>query len=230
MQRVAQEFRRRSEPGRRFRFALAPETDITSAKDMEQDDARGVGEAGPHAAAPGRAGSDVDWGAIKDAFLYSGWSIKRICAKHGSTYGTIRHRAETDGWVRVVPMKSLRPGRPPRLPGMPKKKHATKAQRRRREMVERLFKVLDAKLREIEERMAISDSEAAPPQSAADRERDTRGLTALARLLAKVIELDDAAREKEAGTADKTTSAKETGQDADRLRQDLALRLKRLDQ
>jgi hypothetical protein len=80
-------------------------------------------------------------------------------------------------------MKSLRPGRPPRLPGMPKKKHATKAQRRRREMVERLFKALDAKLREIEERMTISDSEA-PPQSAADRERDTRGLTALARLLA----------------------------------------------
>ena len=199
-------------------------------KDMAQDDARGEGEAGPHVVEPGTACGGIDWEAIKHAFLYSGWSIKRICAKHGSTYGTIRHRAEIDGWVRVVPMKSLRPGRPPRLPGMPKKKHATKNQRRRRAMVERLLNVLDAKLREIEEWMANGDSTIAAPQSAADRERDTRGLTALARLLAKVIELDDATRAKEAGKTDKTMTAKETSQDADRLRRDLALRLKRLAQ
>jgi hypothetical protein len=233
---------RGSRPGRPFepRF-LAPQGDgrevrhltttfggfIYIGKDMEQDGARGAGDAASIEREARR--DDIDWEAIKHAYLHSGWSIRRICAKHGSTYGTLRSRAKAEGWVRIVPMKSLRPGRPPRLPGTPKTKGTTKDERRRRAVTERLFKIVEAKLTEIEERMAISESDRAL-ESAADRERDARSLAALARIYAKLVELDDAAKKARGAEEDKQESAKETGQDADRLRQDLALRLKRLDQ
>jgi hypothetical protein len=65
-------------------------------------------------------------------------------------------------------------------------------------------------------------------QSAADAERDARALIGFTRLYAKLIELDDAAR---AGGQGKTEGSKpEATDDADRLRRELALRLKRLNQ
>jgi len=182
---------------------------------MQQDDPRGEG--------------GIDWDAIKHAYINSGWSLARIAAKHGSSADTIRARVRKYGWIRIVPMTPLRGGHPPRLAGVPKVTRATRNEVRRRQIAERLFTVVEAKLREIEERMAIRDSDSAP-QSAADRERDARSLTALARVYAKLVDLDDAAKAKGDAEAAKQASVKETGQDADRLRQDLALRLKRFDQ
>jgi hypothetical protein len=190
---------------------------------MQQDDACGAGEADSHAAR-----RDVDWDAIKQAVIHGDWSLRRIAKKHGVGETTIINRMRKRGWVRLVGTKPLPSGTRAGAPGVPREKRAKRKRFNRRKMLQRLFQVLDAKLREIEERMAISDTETASPQSAADAERDARALTALARLYAKLVELDDAA--KQGGQGSKDESAKETSQDADRLRQDLALRLERLDQ
>ncbi len=217
--------------GRRLHLSSSRDGDDTSdiGRTMEQDDPRGEGEAEPpaHEAAHDTGREAVDWDAIKHAVIHGDWSIRRIAEERGVGETTIRSRMLREGWVRLVGTKPLPSGLRAGAPGVPRKKRAKPKRLRRRQMVQRLLQVLDAKLREIEERMAITDTETASPQSAADAERDARSLNALARLYAKLVELDDAARQ--GGQGRKQESAKETSQDADRLRQDLALRLERLD-
>ena len=189
---------------------------------MEQDDPQPEGEADAHAAH--RDG--VDWEAIKHAVVDGDWSLQRIAEAHGVGETTIRTRMHKEGWVRLVGTKPLPSGRRAGAPGVPREKRAKPKMFRRRQMVQRLFQVLDAKLTEIEKRMAAGQSGEATA-SAADAERDARSLSALARLYAKLVELDEAA--KQGGQGGTQESAKETSEDADRLRQDLALRLKRVD-
>jgi len=127
--------------------------------------------------------------------------------------------------VRLVPTRKLRPGRKPRPPGEPPPKPEKQF---RRDMVKRLLEVLDKRLMLLETRMAPDAEPGEAMQSAADAERDARTLSGLARLYAKLVELDDAAR---AGGKGKTDNAKpEATDDADRLRRELALRLQRLNQ
>jgi hypothetical protein len=133
---------------------------------MEQDEpSRGEGVAA-------RLGIDrngVDWNAIKHAVLYSGMSYRRISDKLGSCEKTIGSRARREGWTRIVPLQPLPCGRRARPPGAPRPKRPTADQLRRRKMVQRLFEVLDGKMREIEERMAAAQRGEAPA-SAADAE------------------------------------------------------------
>jgi len=55
-------------------------------------------------------------------------------------------------------------------------------------------------------------------------------LSGLARLYAKLVELDDAARGDTKGKPERSVTKPEATDDADRLRHDLALRLQRLNQ
>lgn len=191
--------------------------------DMEQDDPLDR-EGGEQA----RAGDGVDWAQIEHSYIHGDWSLMRIAEAHGSTPTTITAYAKKYGWVRLVGTKSLKRGRRPRLPGAPMSKRATVDQLGRRKIVRRLLEVLDGKMREFEERMAhMQDSGAAP--SAADTERDARSLNALARLYAKLVELDEAAKppsSKDSQGSDKLAATR--SDDADQLRRDLALRLERL--
>jgi hypothetical protein len=197
-----------------------------SGGEMEQDDPlKGEGGDAARAENAGHASGAVDWDTIKHAVLYSGLSYRRISDRHGSCEKTIGNKARKEGWVRVVPLQPLPCGRRARPPGAPRPKRETADQIRRRQMVRRLFEVLDTKLREIEERMADARAEGTAPQSAADSERDARSLTALARLYAKLVELDDAAKTAGEGS-DKGAATR--SDDADQLRRDLALRLERL--
>ena len=75
---------------------------------------------------------------------------------------------------------------------------------------------------EIETRMAENDGR---PQSAAEAERDARNLNSLARLYAKLVEMDEAKAARGVPNDHKKTK---DGADADRLRRDLAGRLARL--
>ncbi len=199
---------------------------------MEQDDPRREGDI---AAAERDARSNpatmirgVDWSAIERAVLHSGMSYRRIAERLGSCEKTIGHKARREGWARIVPLKALPCGRRARPPGT-KPYRPTAEEIRRKQMLDRLFQVLDAKMREIEERMSNANQTGAAPQSAADAERDARSLNALARLYAKLVELDDAAKQSGAAAEDKIGNAKGQSENAVGLRQDLALRLKRLD-
>jgi hypothetical protein len=135
-------------------------------------------------------------------------------------------RAKKEGWVRLVGTKPLKTGPKPRPPGEPKPKPAAQL---RRDMVRRLLEALDKRLMLLEKRMA-PDAEGEPTQSAADAERDARTLSGLARLYAKLVELDDSASAKGKPDQDKSATKPEATDDADRLRRDLAVRLQRLNQ
>ncbi len=165
----------------------------------------------------------VDWEKIKDDFINGDWSIARIAEARGSSETSIGKRAKREGWVRLIGTKRLRSGPKPRLPGVPR---PTPDQRRRRQMIKRLFEVLDGKMRQIEERMAQAESADGAVQSPAEAERDMRMLSSLARLYAKLVELDDAVLKSEAGQGTDNDAATRS-EDADRLRRDLALRLER---
>jgi hypothetical protein len=176
--------------------------------------------------APRRPYSDrgYDWEAIKHAVIHSDWSFDRIAAKYGPHPSTIRARAKKEGWVRLVGTVPLTPGRKPPQPGANKGGRPTAAETRRRNLSLRLFKVIDAKLKEIEARMQQQGESGAPP-SGADTERDVRGVNTLMGLYAKLVELDEAARKDKEGSQSAATMRSE---DAEALRRDLALRLDRL--
>jgi transposase len=161
--------------------------------------------------------------AVEQDYVYGDLSIDRIAAKHGTSDKTVTRWAKEGGWVRLVGTRPLKPGRKPRPPGAPPAKRATIAEMHRRNLVRRLYQVLDVKLKEIETRMQQVEGESAAPQSSADAERDVRSLTALARIYSKLVELDEAANRKGSGKAEAARS-----DDADQLRRDLALRLERL--
>jgi hypothetical protein len=172
----------------------------------------------------------TDWKGIEQAYVKGDWSLRRIAEAFGTSRWTLANRAAKEGWVREVGTKPLAPGRKPRPPGVPPPPRPNAQQVRARRIMARLFAALDEKMKALEARIAHAQDEAAPPPSAADAERDARTLSSLARLYAKLVELDDRAREQDGGPKGSETDAarSEALPDADRLRRDLALRLQRL--
>jgi hypothetical protein len=189
---------------------------------MEQDDPLGPeGGDRSRAESAGDAPTGIDWVGIEREYIYGDKSLNRIAALYGSSSGGIRYRAKRDGWVRLFGTTPLTPGPAARLPRAPR---PNADQLRQRRLARRLFKVIDAKLQEIETRMNKADANAAPP-SAADTERDVRSVSSLIGLFDKVVELDEAARK--AGKGSETSTVRSEA-DADRLRRDLAERLGRI--
>lgn len=193
---------------------------------MEHDDPLDREGAAQAPAAPANATDQdaIDWTAVEHDFIHSGLSQERIAERHGTTRQRVARRAKADGWARLVPTKPLPFGPKPRPPGAPK---PSRAQRRAARILERLYRALDEKMKLLEERMAQAQSADGVPQSAADAERDTRNLGAFARLYAKLVELDEAARNNKTGQGSDKPAATRSD-DADQFRRDLALRLERL--
>lgn len=190
---------------------------------MTQDEPSGEGGAA-RAAAPPAAGG-VDWEAVRHDFLYSGMAQRRIAYKHGTSEASLRERRIAEGWERVMPCVPLPKHRARPRAGEP----PTPTQQKRTRLTKRLFAVVEAKITELERRMAETKG---APQSAAEAERDTRALTTLMQLYAKLVALDEAAQA--ANKTDTTTNENagatgaRTDDDADRIRRDLAGRLERL--
>ena len=181
------------------------------------------GEARAPSVRDDRVNATIDWEAVHYDYLHSGMSEARIAWKHGTSEETIRRRKHAGGWERVAPLVRLPTRRPPPpSEGRP----PTPTERRRRRIVTRLYELLDAKMSEIETRMAENEGR---PQSAAEAERDARNLNSLARLYAKLVEMDEAkAAHDKAARGGKDRKKTQDGADADRLRRDLAGRLARL--
>jgi hypothetical protein len=171
-----------------------------------------------------------DWESVKHDFVHGDWSQRRIALAHGVSERALTFRAKKEGWVRLVGTKKLKPGRKPRAPGEPKAKRAAVEEVRRRDIIRRLLEALDKRLIHLEKRMAPDAESGDVAQSAADAERDARTLSGLARLYAKLVELDDSASGKGEPDQDQSVMKPEATDDADRLRRDLALRLQRLNQ
>jgi hypothetical protein len=195
---------------------------------MTQDDGNDPGARGAAASGVDTSGvtaPGVDWDAVRHDFLHSGMAQRRIAWKHGTSANKMRERQRAEGWVRVAPCVK----RPTRWSGPRAGEPPTPTQLRRGRLNKRLHAILDAKLTELELRMAERKD---GPQNAADTERDTRTLTAILQIITKLGALEDAARaadknDKNANENADTTGAR-TEDDADRLRRDLAARLARI--
>ncbi len=124
----------------------------------------------------------ADWEGIKQAYIHGDWSLRRIGDFHGASEHQIRAEAKRNKWVRLVGTKPLR--RAAKVP------EAKPDELRRRDMVRRLLDALDKRLLQLEARMAPDAEAGGETQSAADAERDARTLSGLARLYAKLVELD----------------------------------------
>ncbi len=171
-----------------------------------------------------------DWEGIEQAYVHGDWSLRRIAEAFGTSEYMIRTRAKTDGWIRLLGTKPLPRGQKPRAPGAPKAKSATAEKQRRRNLVGRLLNALDQGLMQLEARMAPDAKTGGQPPNAAESERDARTLSGLARLYAKLVELDAGAEGGGKAEQGKGALKPEATDDADRLRRDLALRLQRLNQ
>lgn len=172
----------------------------------------------------------LDWEGIRHAYVFGDWSLRRIADAFGTSSKTLTKRAQAGGWIREVGTKPLPRGRKPRPPGVPGAPRPNVREARARRIVSGLYAALDEKMRQIEERMAKAQEAGAEAPSAADAERDARTLSGLARLYAKLVELDDGAQSAGGREQDQATAALEATDNADRLRRDLALRLQRLNQ
>jgi hypothetical protein len=166
----------------------------------------------------------IDWEAIEREYVHGDKSLDRISAIYGPSGSAIRKYAKAGGWVRLVGTKPLRGGRPPRRPGQPVVKPPSVKLRRQQSFIKRLFKLLDNRLKAMEERMADTHANL-QELSAGEIEREARAVSTIASCYAKIVELEEAARK--AGQVSET-SAVRSAEDADRLRRDLAERLMRL--
>jgi len=154
---------------------------------------------------------NIDWAKVAQVFATS--DDKLIAQRFGTSWQRIHGRAKREGWRR--PLAGI-DGR-----ALAAAEEAEGA--RRQQIVARLFKALDEKMTQIEERIGRGGTEPPSPQ---DSERDARALVALAGLYAKLVALDEAARNE--GRGELKPEAKKAGRDADAFREDLARRLRRL--
>lgn len=162
--------------------------------------------------------NEPDWAQIAHAYATRPERLSDIAARFGVSRQRIQARARREGWQRAPALDAA----------VLAKAEETQGPARRRIMA-RLFKALDEQMMQIEKRIADG---ATRPQSAADAERDARALSALAGLYAKLVALDEAAKEAAGDQGEQTGRGRmsEAGRDADRLREELARRLQRLNQ
>jgi hypothetical protein len=164
-----------------------------------------------------------DWERTRHEYEHCPDSLDVIAKRNGVSRTTLFARTKAEGWERKVKTIWRQRRGKDELAAL-----AVETSRRvlGASIAGRLYRAIDRKLQEIEKRM--SERPDGELQSAADAEREARSLAALARLYAKLVELDEAAKTNREAEAKKQESAKETSVDADRLRRELALRLKRL--
>ena len=155
----------------------------------------------------------VDWIEIRRLCAETKRTIVDIAAEFGVTPDAIYRRRSRQAWPARGSMAASET--PPPSPNIP----ATRKPGERKRLIVRLRAAVIASLTRLEERMKTSSS-----SSLADDERTTRVIATLTRTVDKIKELEaDAKSRRRAKSGPAYTS-----HDADRLRLELADRIKRL--
>jgi hypothetical protein len=160
--------------------------------------------------------ADVDWKKVERLVRTTDLSFYAIAERTGAARSTIRHRAAKGEWRPGL--KPLPPPRPPieRTPRTPADA--------RRALIQRFYRAIDTKLKQMEQRMKKEMQNDDATQSAADHERDTRAIGGLINQLAKISEYE-ADLDRSAGQGDDFA---DLAAEAERYRRELAERLARL--
>ncbi len=186
------------------------------------------------------------WEDIRHAYETSAETVREIGIRFGIPHPEISRRAnlKDSGWklrergivalqlanakraamrleASVTPAASVVSPSPP----SPKPHHISGGPTHRRAIIRRLYDVLDAKLTEIEARIADNTVLSDPAA-----EREARQLANLIKIFEKLTELSDAPAKITKTTATPVTAADQNEDDAERFRQDLLERFARLQQ
>ncbi len=174
------------------------------------------------------------WAAVRRDFDNGELTLAEICARHGLTASQFYRHRKAQNWPPRGRARVVDRARPARLQRLRVAANGsdTLRLRRRLQMIERLYAVLEQELRAFESGEIQSCEPQDGPVSAAERERSARTLTSLIRSFDKICEFDDKARQA-IRTADEARQAgeqpdSERAGDADSLREEIARRLERL--
>jgi predicted nuclease with TOPRIM domain len=147
------------------------------------------------------ARSAPDWAEIRRLYEERrDLTVGSICERMGVSAVTLRWHARHEGWRRRI--KSV---------------HG-KAPEPRQALLDRFYKAIDLKLKQLETTMSQEES-----KSPADAERETRALGTLIRNVEKVTELKDELDR--AGTGPQSRHPRLTPEDAERVGRELAKRI-----
>ena len=159
---------------------------------------------------------DADWKKIERLVRTTKLSIYAISQRTGVAESTLRLHARRGEW---------RPGlEPPPPPPPPIERAPRTPADARRALIQRFYKAIDTKLKQMEQRMKKEMQNDDGIQSAADHERDTRAIGGLINQLAKISEYE-ADLDRPAGQGDDFAIV---AAEAERYRRELAERLARL--
>jgi len=170
-----------------------------------------------------------DWAAIARAYADETIRVQDVCGRFGVSLSGLYRRARKESWPRRLSRRAAALSIPAASAGAETRIDAEPAPTGRRAlMVARLYKVLEDKMRALEDRIARSATGAGGGvfDSPIDGERDARTLNALVRLFAKLNEMEDGGRA--ASASPHLTDYGAAYEDAERLRRDIASRLARL--
>jgi len=160
---------------------------------------------------PARSGPP-DWDAIRLSYETTTRSIRSIAAEHGVAASTLRRRRKQESWRPRPDCKHTeRPAAAPRGKGRPQS------------LVSRLYAILDHTLELMEQRMTSGE-----PPTAAERERESRALSTLARAVGQISELNPDPISPKPAARPGAGSDSDERRETDRLRLELARRLVKL--
>lgn len=164
-----------------------------------------------------------DWERVKQEFMFCTDPLDVIAERNGIGRGALTRHANAANWQRQVTTVQR-----PRRTKAELAEAGTESTRRAlsKNLAARLYLAIDRKVQEIEMRMQQAEDEG---RSAVDVERDARTLSALARVYAKLVELDGAKKPATEKRETKKPSPARSSEDADQLRRDLVRRLERHD-
>ena len=161
------------------------------------------------------------WAEARGLRETAGLGVGEIAVRFGVTEETVRRHAEKDGWLS-----------PPGTPAPPAKRtirlRGASSVVSRRQLIKRLHKAMDTKLRLMERRMEtqMTNLDAGKDLTSADHERDTRILGAMIKNIEQVKEMQadlDRVTRGQPATADDA----ELFAEAERFRREIAERLAR---
>jgi hypothetical protein len=159
------------------------------------------------------------WAEARRLREADGIAITEIAARHGVHRETVRRHAEADGWAAQRANARL-----PRSALL-----RSNSVVGRRQLIKRLYKAMDTKLRLMERRMEaqMTNLDKGSDLPSADHERDTRAFGTIIKNIAQVKEmqadLDRVTRGQPANAADAELFA-----EAERFRREIAERLARI--
>ena len=150
----------------------------------------------------------TDWQKIREAYEGKVETVKDICVAHGINSAALYKKAQEEKWVLRNAQRSKQRKDHGKAGGGQVEKGSD-----RKALIDRLYKAFDYQMREFEAHITLSGEEGI-------NEKDARTLGSLARTLEKLIEL----RQENDGLNDNQNNEV----DLDRLREELARRLKRV--